>query len=199
MNTHDNNTDESCWQTWPISSRLGPWIVKPGTKGLSPFRVGTLGQFFGQQQSHCALDLRNIDGCSLVVVGESRGFSSDSIEHVVHKAVHDWHSLGADSSLGVNLLQHFVDVERVGFSPLLSLLLVSSWLLLGLACLLDCLSADLWCHLELSLSFVLYSSVIIYYIFGIEAYHCFLEIQGKILVQNCFSKISCKASKCRQN
>ena len=46
----------------------------------------------------------------------------------------------------MDLLQHLVDVERVGLSPLLFLFLVSSGLRLGFACLLDCLSADFGCH-----------------------------------------------------
>ena len=47
----------------------------------------------------------------------------------------------------MDLLQHLVDVQGVGFLPLLFLLLVSRGLLLGLAGLLDCLSADFGCHL----------------------------------------------------
>ena len=87
------------------------------------------------------------DGGPLVVVGELAGLSGDPVEQVVDERVHDAHGLGGDTSVGVDLLQHLVDVQGVGFLPLLFLLLVSRGLLLGLAGLLDCLSADFGCHL----------------------------------------------------
>ena len=116
---------------------------------LGSFTDCVLGQFTGQGQSNCSLDLTARDGCSFVVVRKSWSFTSNSFKDVVHEAVHDWHCFGADSSLGVNLLQHFVDVERVGFSSLLFLLLVSCWRLLSFASFLYSFATDFVCHLVL--------------------------------------------------
>ena len=113
------------------------------------FTECVLGQFTGQQQSNCSLDLMARDGCSFVVVRKSWSFTSNSFKDVVHEAVHDWHCFGADSSLGVNLLQHFVDVERVSFSSLPFLLLVSCWLLLSFASFPHGFATDFGCHLFL--------------------------------------------------
>jgi len=95
-----------------------------------------LGQFTGQKQPHGGLDLSGGDGLSLVVVSKSRGLSGDPLKDVVHKGVHDGHGLGADTSVGVDLLEDLVDVDGVGFLPLLLSLLVSSDTAGLLACLL---------------------------------------------------------------
>ena len=85
------------------------------------------GQLSGQEQTHSGLDLSGGDGLTLVVVGETRSLSRDPLEHVVHEGVHDGHALGADAGVRVHLLQDLVDVDRVGFLPLLlAFLAVSS-------------------------------------------------------------------------
>ena len=48
-----------------------------------------LGQFTGQQESDSSLDLSARDSCSLVVVGQTGSFTSNSLEDVVDEAVHD--------------------------------------------------------------------------------------------------------------
>jgi len=76
-----------------------------------------LGQLTRQEQTNGSLDLATGDGGSPVVVSQTRGLGSDSLENVVDKRVHDAHGLAADASVGVNLLQHLVDVDRVALPP----------------------------------------------------------------------------------
>ena len=88
---------------------------------------GVLGQLTRQQQTHSRLDLAARDRRTLVVVRQTGSLSSDSLEDIVHKAVHDRHRLAADASVRVNLLQHLVDVDGVALlSPPLTLLVTST-------------------------------------------------------------------------
>ena len=59
-------------------------------------------------------------------MSQTRGLRGDALEDVVHKRVHDRHSLAADASVGVDLFQHLVDVGGIGLLPLSSALLVTS-------------------------------------------------------------------------
>ena len=83
--------------------------------GLGAFRDSVLGQLTGQKQTDCSLDFPAADGRALVVVCQTAGFSCDSFEDVVDERVHDRHGLGADTGVGVHLLQHFVNVDGEGF------------------------------------------------------------------------------------
>ena len=85
-----------------------------------------LGQFTGEEQPDGSLDFPGGDGGPLVVVGKTGGFGGDALEDVVDKGVHDGHSLGADTSVGVDLLQDLVDVDGVRFLPPLAFLLAIS-------------------------------------------------------------------------
>ena len=62
----------------------------------------------------------------LVVVSQTRRFGSNTLEDVVHKRVHDAHGLAGDASIGVDLFQDLVDVDRVAFLAGPSLLLLFS-------------------------------------------------------------------------
>ena len=93
--------------------------------GLGSFRDGVLGQLSGEEEPDSRLDLPGGDGRPLVVVGETGGLSGDSLEDVIDERVHDAHGLGRDASVGVDLLQHLVDVDGVGFLSLLLLFLVA--------------------------------------------------------------------------
>ena len=107
------------------------------------------GQFTGQQKPDGSLDLPGGDGGSLVVVSKTGSFSSDTFEDIVDEGVHDAHGLGGDTSVGVNLLQHLVDVDSVGFFPFLGpLLVVLGDVLGGLAGLLGSLSGGFGGHDE---------------------------------------------------
>jgi hypothetical protein len=125
---------------------------------LGAFRHGVLGQLTGQKQTDGRLDFPASDGRTLVVVGKTRRLSSDALENVVDETVHDRHGFRGDASVGVDLLQHFVDVNGVALLPLALLLLVSLGnVLLGLAGLLRCFPADLgghsetWCKSEITM------------------------------------------------
>jgi hypothetical protein len=85
-----------------------------------------LGEFSWEEESDGGLDLPGGDGGPLVVVGESGGLGRDPLEDVVHEGVHDGHGLGGDAGVGVDLLQHLVDVHRVRLLPLLVTLLLSA-------------------------------------------------------------------------
>lgn len=117
----------------PFLGRLERWTQGGGAstrfllgrrRGVLGDRFGAfgdsvLGQLTGQEQADSGLDLSGRDGLALVVVSEARSLSCDPLEDIVDEGVHDRHALGADSSVRVDLLQHLVDVDRVGFLPLL--------------------------------------------------------------------------------
>ena len=86
-----------------------------------------LGQFTGEQKAHGSLDLPTGDGGTLVVVGQSRSLGGDSLEDIVHEAVHDRHGLARDAGVGVNLLEDLVDVNAVAFLPPPVPLLSPTW------------------------------------------------------------------------
>ena len=90
---------------------------------LGTFRDGVFGQFTGQQKPDGSLDLPGGDGGSLVVVSKTGSFSSDTFEDIVDEGVHDAHGLGGDTSVGVDLFQHLVDVDGVRLLALMALLL----------------------------------------------------------------------------
>ena len=117
---------------------------------LGAFRDGVFGQFTGQEETDGRLDLAARDGRALVVVGQTRRLTGDAFKDVVDERVHDGHGLGRDASVGVDLLQHFVDVNGVAFLPLALLLLAIAFrdVLLSLAGLLCCFTANLWRHFD---------------------------------------------------
>ena len=84
-----------------------------------------LGQFTGEEKPDSSLDFPGGDGGSLVVVGKTGGLGGDALEDVVDEGVHDGHSLGADASVWVDLLEDLVDVDGVTFLPPALLLLIS--------------------------------------------------------------------------
>ncbi len=68
------------------------------------------------------MDFSGGQGGFLVVTRKSGGFKSDSFEDIVDEGVQDGHASLGDASVWVNLLQHLVDVRRVGFGSLGGLL-----------------------------------------------------------------------------
>ena len=115
--------------------------------GLGALRDGVLGQFTREEETDSSLDLPGGDGRSLVVVCKAGSLSSNTFEDVVHEGVHDGHSLGGDTSVGVDLLEDLVDVDAVGFLPLAFLLLVALGdRFLGLTGLLGSLSGGFGWH-----------------------------------------------------
>lgn len=103
-------------------------VVKGRVLGNSSSTVtsGVLGQLSGEDKSDSGLDLSRSDGGLLGVGGKLGGLGGNSLEDIVDEGVHDGHGSGGDTSVGVGLLQHLVDVRRVGLlSGLGSLLLLS--------------------------------------------------------------------------
>ena len=105
------------------SNLLGAGVLGDG---LGSLRDGVLSQFTGEEESDGGLDLPRGDGSPLVVVGETRSLSGDPLKDVIDERVHDGHGLGRDTSVGMDLLQHLVDVDGIGFLSLLLLFLVAS-------------------------------------------------------------------------
>ena len=93
--------------------------------GLGAFRDSVLGQFTGKEKPDSSLDLPGGDGGPLVVEGKAGSLTSNTLEDIIDEGVHDRHGLAGDTSVGVNLLQHLVDVDSVGLTPLLLAFLVS--------------------------------------------------------------------------
>ena len=116
--------------------------------GLGAFRDGVLGQFTGQKESDAGLHLSGSDGGAFVVLRQTARLGRNSLEDVVHERVHDGHGLRGDASVGVDLLQHLVDVNGERFLALAVLLLLvrGSDGLLGLAGLLHGFTGAWWGH-----------------------------------------------------
>ena len=93
---------------------------------LGSLRDSVLGKLSWKEKPDSSLDLPGGDGGPLVVVGKTGGLGGDALEDVIDEGVHDGHSLGADASVGVDLLEDLVDVDRVRFLPLLAFLLAIS-------------------------------------------------------------------------
>ncbi len=84
---------------------------------LGSLRHSVLGQLTREQETDSGLDFTAGDGGAVVVVGQTGGLSSNALKDVVDKAVHDGHGLAGDTSVGVHLLQHLVDVDGVRLPP----------------------------------------------------------------------------------
>ena len=93
---------------------------------LGSFGDGVLGQLSWEQKTDSSLNFPRGDGVFSVVLGKTLGLVGNTLENVIDKRVHDGHGFGADASVGMNLLQDLVDVDGVGFLPLLALLLAIS-------------------------------------------------------------------------
>ena len=69
-----------------------------------------LGELSGEDESDRGLDLSGRDGRLLVVRRELGRLRGDSLEDVVDERVEDGHGLVGDTGVGVDLLEHLVDV-----------------------------------------------------------------------------------------
>ena len=58
-------------------------------------------------------------------MSQTRSFTGNSLEDIVDERVHDAHSLAGDTSIGVDLLQNFVDVNSIAFFTFASSLLAT--------------------------------------------------------------------------
>ena len=108
-----------------LESLLGACVLG---HGLGSLGHSVLGQFSGEEQTDCGLDFPGGDGGATVVVCQAGCLSSDTLEDVIHERVHDRHGLAGDSSVGVDLFQHFVNVDAVRLPPPLPALLLATTL-----------------------------------------------------------------------
>lgn len=72
-----------------------------------------LGKLSGEEETNSSLDLSGGDGVTLVVVSETIGLRSQTLEDIVDEGVHDCHSLVRDTSIRMDLLEDLVDEGRV--------------------------------------------------------------------------------------
>ena len=112
--------------------------------GLGSLGNGVLGELTRKSKSDSGLNLSAGQGLLLVVSGEFTGLGAYTLEDVVDERVHDRHSALGDTGLGVNLLQHTVDVRGVG---LLALSTTGGGALLGA---LSGFLGRCLCHFELN-------------------------------------------------
>ena len=91
-----------------VRDTCGHSLLRAGVlrHGFGSFRDGVLSQLSGQKEPDGSLDLPRGDGGPLVVVSELAGLSSNPLEKIVDKGVHDTHGLGRDSGVRMDLLQH---------------------------------------------------------------------------------------------
>ena len=66
-----------------------------------------------QDETNCCLDFTRADRVPVVVLCETRCFTSDLSEDIVDEGIHDRHCLAGDADIGMYLLQHLVDVDAV--------------------------------------------------------------------------------------
>ena len=142
----DGGPEKGRWVCW-IRCLLGAGVLGDS---LGSLRDSVLSELSWKDQSDSSLDLSASDGGSLVVVSQSGCLSSNSLKHIIDKAVHDAHGLAGDSSVRVNLLQNLVDVDSIAFLPFSLPLLVSSSGCFSLSCLLGSFAADFGRHVALS-------------------------------------------------
>jgi len=97
------------------------WFRKSGSStseflnGFCSFRDSMLGKFTRKEKFDGRLDLAAWKSSFSVVSNQLARFPGKSVKSVINKWVHDVHGFLADSDFWVNLLQHFVDVERESF------------------------------------------------------------------------------------
>ena len=79
-----------------------------------------LGELTGEEEADGGLDLAAGEGVALVVADEAGALGGDLLEDVVDEGVHDAHGLLGDAGLGVDLLEHAVDVDGEGLGAALA-------------------------------------------------------------------------------
>ena len=114
----------------PVNGRN---LLAAGVLGdsLGALRNGVLGELTWQVKPDSRLDFTTRDGVLLVVVSQTGGLGGNALEDISNERVHDAHGLRGDTSVGMDLLQHFVDVDGVALlAGLSAFLAVPRWLAL---------------------------------------------------------------------
>ena len=102
---------------------LATGIFRHGFRSLAD---SVFSQFSGQEQTNGSLDFPRRNSRLLVVMSELGSFAGNSLEDIIDEGVHDTHSFAGNTSVWVNLLQNFVDVDRIAFFTFRSSFLVST-------------------------------------------------------------------------
>ena len=76
------------------------------------------GKFTRKKKTDSCLDFTGRKGTLLVVTRQTRSFQSKSLKDIVDERVQDGHTTLGDTSVGVHLLQHTVNVSGVRFHTL---------------------------------------------------------------------------------
>ena len=84
--------------------------------GLGALGDGVLSELTGKEEADGGLDLSGGQSVLLVVADELGGLKGDLLEDVIDERVHNVHRSLGDANLGVDLLQHTVDVHGEGLN-----------------------------------------------------------------------------------
>jgi len=93
---------------------------------LGSLGYGMFGELSREHKTHSRLNFSRGKSSLLVVGAELSGLTGDTLEDVIDEGIHDGHSLLADPGVGVDLLEHLVDVGGVRLDALLAALLLIS-------------------------------------------------------------------------
>ena len=77
---------------------------------LGPLTDGMLGEFTREHEADSGLDFVAREGGFLVVHKKLAGLCSNALKDVVDDGVHDGHALLGDPHIGMDLIEHLVDV-----------------------------------------------------------------------------------------
>jgi hypothetical protein len=91
--------------------------------GLGTLTHSMLGELTGEHKTNRRLNFPRRKRSLLIVSRQLASLASNTFKDVVDEGVHDGHSLLGDSGVGVDLLEHLVDVGRVTLDTLLGALL----------------------------------------------------------------------------
>ena len=80
---------------------------------LGTLRHSVLGQLSREEETDSGLDFARSNGGLLVVTSKTTRLLGNTLEDILDEGVHDLHSLLGDTGIGVDLLQHTVDVGGV--------------------------------------------------------------------------------------
>ena len=84
--------------------------------GLGSLRNSVPGELSGEDELDGRLDLPRAESSPLVEPDELGSLSGNPVEGVMDEGVHDVHGLLGDTNVGVDLLQHLVDVDGEGLN-----------------------------------------------------------------------------------
>jgi len=102
-------------RVWSKDRLLGALVFGDG---LGSFGDSVLGEFTREDKAYGRLNLSGGHGLLLVVFAQSSCLARDPTKSVGHERVQDGHGSLGDSGVRVDLLEHAVDVDVVGFTVL---------------------------------------------------------------------------------